>query len=87
MRSCKSPRESHYTITKKHLIHHHTWQLRYPKRNPSTECITELSTSKLKIEAKPGFLKANILISKYFVSTLRKNTFMGKHMKSRDKKK
>lgn len=89
MWACKSPTESLHTITKSHLINHHNLKLKYPKRNAFTECITELSSSKLKIWAKTGFLgflKAKILISKYFVSTLKKYIFRGKHMKSRDRR-
>lgn len=46
---CKSLTESHFTIAKGQLINHHNLKLTYPKRNSFTDCIIELSTSKLKI--------------------------------------
>lgn len=88
MWACKSPTESLHTITKSHLINHHNLKLKYPKRNAFTECITELSTSKLKIWAKTGFL--GFLKSDFNFEILcfyfKKYIFRGKHMKSRDRR-
>lgn len=85
MQSCKSPTESHYTITKRYVINYHNLKLRYPKRNASTECSYQHQTE--NVSKKAGllsFLNTKILISKYF-STLRK-TILGGNMKSRDKR-